>query len=285
MRNNNKIVGLINLLRFELPFAAGVCVIMGQIFALGKPAELFISITGFFSVFFISASILVLNDYFDIETDKINAPHRPLPSKFVTPNEALLFSILLLITGLMLSYFINPASFLIAAVLAGVGFFYNKYFKKSGTAGNLMVSFSVGMTFVFGGAAVGLPFNKTVLLFGLLAALIDLAEEIAADAMDIEGDKLINSNSLAIKYGKAAALKISYSIFQLVVILCLLPFLFGWFSFSYLIPILVMDVSIIYFSRKLINSKNDEGRKFIRYIYLGATFGLIIFVMMKVLSI
>ena len=103
---------------------------------------------------------------------------------------------------------------LISIVLAVIGFLYNRYFKKSGLPGNLMVCSSVGMTFVYGGASVGLPFHKMVLFFGLIAALIDLGEEIAADAMDIAGDRLINSNSLAIKFGKSTALKISGSIFQ-----------------------------------------------------------------------
>ncbi len=95
----NKLKGLIKLIRFELPFSAGVCVVMGQLLALGKFASIFLTITGFLSVFLVSASILVLNDYFDVETDKINAPHRPIPSNLVTTNEALLFSILLMLSG------------------------------------------------------------------------------------------------------------------------------------------------------------------------------------------
>ena len=31
-----KLKGLFRLMRFELPFAAGVCVVMGQLFALKK---------------------------------------------------------------------------------------------------------------------------------------------------------------------------------------------------------------------------------------------------------
>ncbi|MGA8263642.1 MAG: hypothetical protein WB779_04290, partial [Ignavibacteriaceae bacterium] len=53
-----KLKGLARLLRFELPFSAGVCVVMGQLFALGKFASVFVTASGFFSVFLISASIL-----------------------------------------------------------------------------------------------------------------------------------------------------------------------------------------------------------------------------------
>jgi geranylgeranylglycerol-phosphate geranylgeranyltransferase len=281
----DKAGGYLKLLRFELPFAAGVCVVMGQMLALGRFASAVTSIFGFASVFLISASILVMNDFFDVETDRINAPSRPIPSGLVSPSEALSFSLILLIAGLLFSYLISINVFLISILLAIIGFLYNRYFKKSGLPGNLMVSFSVGMTFIYGGAAVGLPFHKMVLFFGLIAALIDLGEEIAADAMDIKGDELIQSNSLAIKYGKSTALKVSGSIFFLVVLLSLVPFILNWFSIIYLIPILIMDISIAYPAFKLLKSKDEEGRKFIRRIYLGAISGIIIFIVMRFIGV
>lgn len=281
----NKIKGLFKLLRFELPFSAGVCVVMGQLLALGEFATVSIIVFGFMSVFLISASILVMNDYFDIETDKINAPHRPIPSKIVTPNEALYFSLLLLFAGILFGYSVSVTVLLISIVLAIIGFLYNRYFKKSGLPGNLMVSFSVGMTLIYGGASVGLPFHKMVLFFGVIASLIDLGEEIAADTMDMKGDRLIKSNSLALKYGRSTALRISVFIFFFVVILSFVPFILNWFSIIYLIPIGIMDVSIAYPALQLLNSKNEEGRKYIRWIYLGAISGIIIFIVMRLIGI
>jgi geranylgeranylglycerol-phosphate geranylgeranyltransferase len=258
---------------------------MGQMLALGEFASIIVTVLGFISVFLFSASILVLNDYFDVETDKINAPHRPIPSGLVSPNEALYFSLFLLFTGLLASFLINITVFVISIVLAVIGFLYNRYFKKSGLPGNLLVSFSVGMTFIFGGASVGLPFQKAVLFFGLFAALIDLGEEIAADAMDIKGDQLINSNSLAIKYGRSTALKFTGFIFLLVILLSSIPFVLQWFRIIYLIPIVIMDILIAYSALKLLKSRNEEGRKFIRWIYLGAITGIIVFIIMRLTGI
>ncbi len=280
-----KIKGLVRLLRFELPFSAGVCVVMGQLLALGKFASIPETVNGFWSIFLISASILVLNDYFDIETDRLNAPDRPIPSGLVTPIEALFLSIILLVVGLILSYLISITALLCSIILSIVGFLYNRRYKKTGLPGNLMVSFSVGMTFIYGGISVGLPFNKIVLLYGLIAALIDLGEEIAADSMDMHGDLLIKSNSLAIKYGKQVALNISGYIFFFVILLTTIPFMLNWFSIIYLIPIGIMDLSIAYSSLRLLNSKNEEGRKYIRWLYLGATIGLLIFIMMRLIGL
>ncbi len=279
----NKIKGLVRLLRSELPFSAGVCVVMGQILALGKFASFTETVFGFLSVFFISASILVLNDYFDVETDKLNAPHRPIPSNMVTPSEALSLSIALMLSGLVLSYLISIIALFISIILFIIGFLYNRNYKKSGLSGNLMVSFSVGMTFIYGGVSVGSPFNNIVWLFGAIAALIDLGEEIAADAMDMQGDLLINSRSLAIQYGKPAALRISSYIFLFVILLTSVPFILRWLPAIYLIPIAIMNLAIAYPSLRLLGSVNDAnaGRKYIRWIYLGATLGLLVFILIR----
>lgn len=268
-------------MRFELPFAAGVCVTIGQLFALGAPASISKTAYAFLSVFFISASILVLNDYFDVETDRINAPHRPIPSGAVSRPEALSFSILLMVAGLLLSYFLGAPAFACSIVLLIIGFLYNRKFKKSGLPGNLMVSFSVGMTFVYGGVSVGMPFNNVVWFFGLIAALVDLGEEIAADAMDMAGDRIIQSRSLALRFGRDAALRISGGIFFLVIALTVVPFLLGWFTIEYLVPIAVMDVLIAYSTLRLLKSDDHEGRKHIRRLYLGATAGLLLFLLMR----
>jgi geranylgeranylglycerol-phosphate geranylgeranyltransferase len=281
----NKVNALFSLIRFELPFSAGICVVMGQLLALGFLPSWPAVLLGFLSVFSISSSILVLNDYFDLETDKINAPDRPLPSNKITMTEALMLAFVLLFAGLLFSYLLGIAAFFCALFLSLIGFFYNRFFKKSGLPGNLMVSFSVGMTFIYGGISVGLPFNKLTWFFGLIAALIDLGEEIAADAMDAEGDKLIHSNSLAIKFGKDAALNISGLIFLLVILLSILPFVLDWFGMIYLIAFLVMDVFIIYSTLKLLIYRDERGRIYIRRLYLGATLGIVIFILIRLFGI
>ncbi|HKB86895.1 MAG TPA: UbiA family prenyltransferase [Ignavibacteriaceae bacterium] len=277
----NKVKGLIRLIRFELPFSAGVCVVMGQILAKGEFASVGLTIAAFLSVFLLSASILVLNDYFDVETDKINAPDRPIPSGLVSPLAALLFSIILMTAGLVLSFLISFPLLLISLILAVIGFLYNRYFKKSGLPGNLMVSLSVGMTFIFGGASIGFPFHRLVILFALIAAFVDLGEEIAADSADVEGDKLIHSNSIAIRLGESTALKISAALFCIVILLSIIPFISGWISPLYMFPIGVLDSAIAYGTIMLLKGSPGKRRKYIRMIYLGATAGLILFIIIR----
>lgn len=272
--------GLILLSRLELPFAAGLCVILGQIFALGALPSLQTGLFGFLAVFGLSAAILVMNDCIDLKSDKLNAPHRPIPSGMVSVMQAWVYATFLMLASLFFATSMGSIPLIIAIVLAIIGYLYNRHFKKSGLPGNLMVSASVGATFIFGAASVGHPFHKTALFFGIVVALIDLGEEISADAMDMEGDKLIGSRSLAIVYGVKKALRIALVIFWTVIVLSFVPFILRWFHPIFLVPILIMDFSIGISSIKLQKADNSLGRKYIKRLYLGSTWGMLVFLAM-----
>lgn len=276
-----RMLGLFRLFRFELPFTAGVCVILGEILALGKIPTTTEIVLGFLSIFFISATALILNDYFDLETDKINAPERPLPAGLVTEQDVVLLSIAVTMLGFITGYLISLEALLAVILVWTVGFLYNWRFKKAGFIGNLMVSFSVGMTFVFGGIAVDNPFEKIVWFFAIIVMLIDLGEEIAADAMDIEGDRQAGSRSLALVLGRENALKISGATFLLVIVVSSLPFLLGWLEWIYLFPILLINVVILYSTSKLLDSRIVNRRIYIRWIYLSGLVGFLIFIIIR----
>jgi len=123
MFNYNKIKGLINLLRPELPFAAGISVIMGEIITLGHLPSLKELFLGFMWGFFLSGSAMVLNDYFDIEVDKINAPDRPLPSGIISPTTAIFFTVIITLLGLVTSFFINLSAIILYVIFWFIGFF------------------------------------------------------------------------------------------------------------------------------------------------------------------
>ena len=276
---SRKIGGLIQLFRPELPFSAGICVLLGEIVALEDFPSLHAGLLGFMCGFLISGSALVSNDYFDLEVDKVNAPDRPLPSGVVSPLEALLLAAVAMFIGLTASYIISVEALILSAIFGAVGVLYNWRYKQTGLAGNLMVASSVAITFILGGLVVGRPFNKIVLFFNLTAFLIDLGEEIAGGAMDIEGDKQRDSNSIAIKYGKGFALRISGAVFFLLVLISFVPYLFGWLGITYLIIISLADAITIFSTVKLLGSKTPaEGRRYMRWIYIGALIAMLAYI-------
>jgi geranylgeranylglycerol-phosphate geranylgeranyltransferase len=139
-----------------------------------------------------------------------------------------------------------------------------------------MVSASVGITFILGGMTVGEPGNQMVWCFAGMAFLIDLGEEIAGDAMDVEGDKERNSKSIALVRGRRFALTISSLCFALAVTVSFVPVLLRWMGTIYLLLIFITDLLIAGFTIRLLRSQTPEaGRAAMRGIYLGATVGVL----------
>jgi geranylgeranylglycerol-phosphate geranylgeranyltransferase len=275
-----KIKGSIQIFRPELPLAAGLCVVIGAMLGLGSFPPLITTLLVFVLGFCLSSSALIFNDYFDLEVDRINAPQRPLPAGLLSPVDVVVLGAFTTSIGLVIAWIFSPLVFGLSLLTWLVGFLYNWKLKAAGVWGNLMVSLSVAMTFLIGAIAVGQVGNRLVWVFALIAFFFDLAEEIAADAMDAEGDQKRGSKSIAIVYGKQSALRVSAILFALVVLISLLPVFWGEVGLSYLLPITITDFLIILFVYKLLKSQSPaEGRLSIRALYISASLGLFAFLL------
>lgn len=106
--------------------------------------------------------------------------------------------------------------------------------------------------------------------FAALAFFFDLGEEIASDAMDIEGDTVRSSESLAKRWGHDRALAVAGLMFGIFFALTLVPFLMGWYGYDYLVPAALIDLWMISCTLALMRSRTiDEGRVQIRRLYLS----------------
>jgi geranylgeranylglycerol-phosphate geranylgeranyltransferase len=276
-----RLIGLFRMFRFELPFAAGVCVLLAELLALGSLPSLRQAVAGFLCLFFISSSALILNDCFDVETDRINAPERPLPAGLVTKVEAVTLSFFVALLGCCSAFLLGPEAFMICCIVWLLGFLYNWRFKKYGLAGNLFVAVPVGMSFVFGGVAVGNLSEPLVWFMGVWVFGVDLGEEVAADALDVEGDRKTGSRSLAVLYGPQKAMRMAAGIFAVVVAGSALPFLSGWLAWQYLPPVAVFDVLIVHSVRRLLDSRIPDRINDIRRIYLDGTGMILVLIVIR----
>jgi len=214
----NKSRGTIQIIRPELPLAAGMCVVLGEAVGSGGVPPIATMAIGLACGILLSASAMATNDYFDFEVDRVNTPWRPLPAGLLTRPEAMALGLVLGGLGLAAAWALGPVAFAAAAATWVLGFLYNWRLKSTGLLGNLIVALSVAMTFVIGGIGVGDPWNSDVWLFAAMALVFDLAEEIAGDAMDAEGDRRRGSRSIALLWGRRAALRISASLFGVMLV-------------------------------------------------------------------
>jgi geranylgeranylglycerol-phosphate geranylgeranyltransferase len=139
------------------------------------------------------------------------------------------------------------------------------------------------MTVILGGVAAG-GVNGLVLTFGALAFLFDLGEEIASDAMDVAGDSVRSSRSIAARYGRAHALRLSGAAFSLFIALTFLPYLAGWLGQVYLVCAVAAALSMSYLAARLVWSTTiAAGRVIVRRLYLAWGVFVIAFVVASLL--
>ncbi|EHP84885.1 UbiA family prenyltransferase [Methanotorris formicicus] len=215
---------------------------------------LFVLTLAFLVVFFICGFGNVINDIYDVEIDKLNKPHRPLPSNKISIKNAWRFAWLLLIFGLILSLF-NVICFIIALINSVMLYLYAKKYKRNKIIGNFIVAYLTGSVFLFGGAAVNnMPI--VVILF-LCAMFATWCREIVKDFEDVEGDVKEGVISLPIKYGKKS-LYIAAMFIVIAVVLSPLPYIMGIFGKVYLILIILCDLSFLYVIFKAIKKPSKE---------------------------
>ena len=180
-----------------------------------------------------------LNDYYDIDIDKINQPKRPIPSGRITSKGALIFSIMLFLAGAIISFLINLKPFLFTLLVIIALFLYNRYLKKSFLIGNILVSLLGGAVFIYIALVFNFPLKMALYPF-LFAFLFHLGREIIKDTLDIKGDRDLGSRTFPVVFGEKAGITLSVIIFFSLIIVTFLPYLLKTYGIIYFISVIIL---------------------------------------------
>jgi geranylgeranylglycerol-phosphate geranylgeranyltransferase len=209
-------------------------------------------IYGYITYFFVAAGGNVVNDIFDIEVDKINRPHRALPSGRMTVRQAWGYVVFLSAVGLLFAILTGPYSALIVLIFLIVGYVYAAKVKTLGLAGNFMVAFSFAFGILYGafafGETVGFPLTNTIpiphWLFFFTAFLILQARETIKGAEDVEGDEARDVRTIARIYGYNVAAAVAAALNFIGVLSYILIWIWGFASWD-LWPLLLLGAGIV----------------------------------------
>jgi geranylgeranylglycerol-phosphate geranylgeranyltransferase len=197
-----------------------------------------------FSGGLIAGAANAINDYFDLEIDRINRPDRPLPAGKVSLSEARDFAYCLFLLGILLGALVNLPAFIIAFFSAVLLYLYSARLKRTLLWGNLSASLVTALAFIYGGVAVN-RFYESLIPAGF-SFLFHLGREIIKDTQDVAGDAANNAVTLPIHAGEKIALKTATGIFVLLVFLTLLPYFFKIYGVYYLLTVVVgVDLVIV----------------------------------------
>jgi geranylgeranylglycerol-phosphate geranylgeranyltransferase len=205
----------------------------------------------------ISAGGYVLNDYLDVEIDKINRPNRVLPKENISLRKAFIFSVFLFLSGFILSFFLKPLSLAMALFAIMFLSLYSAKFKRELLIGNVTVGLICALAFVYGGVFSNSP--EVSLIPAFLAFLFHMGRELLKDMEDVAGDKALSSETFPITYGFKFTQFLISVIFAVLIILTVFPYKLGIFSIYYLILVLIMDFILFYIILSLWNDPSKEN--------------------------
>lgn len=244
----------------------------------------------FFTALFLEASTFALNDYFDLEIDRINKrTDRPLVRGDISAKTALNIFYLLFPLGIICSYFVNTSCFFIALITALISVLYDAKMKKIKLIGNFYIAYIMAIPFVFGGVTVlendafspG-AINPVIYVIALIAFLAGAGREIMKDVMDFEGDKIQGVKSFPRYIGLRASNGIASLFYLCAIALSFLPFFLAGFgvyyrNIIYFILVLITDTMLLSTCLQLLFKKQPNMKFYRKYTLVAIFIGLLSF--------
>ena len=195
---------------------------------------------------------------------------------------------------------INTIAFAIAAFNSFLLIAYNTHLKDRLLIGNISISYLVGSSFLFGGAAVGSMTLPLILL--LLAGVSNFAREVVKTLEDLRGDKLallksvvanakhkvmkkiaqrfrVEEGQVKLRYQKRTLETIAA--FSLVVAIAIspLPYMLGILSLSYVVVAALTDIAFAFAIVQLHKARKKNHYHVVsKTIKLGMFLGLVAFI-------
>ena len=269
------IKGSVELMRLLNGFMVAVAVLVGAL-ASGLLFHPIYTTIAMISAFSTATSGYILNDWKDVEIDKINCPDRAIPSGKVSRNTALALAIIFMGLGDIIIWFTNLQSILIILIGSALIAAYSLWFKKMGFIGNVTVAVLTGFCLLVGGTSVG--HIEMSVWPALLAFSLNVGREIMKGIDDYEGDKEEGAKTIAVLWGREKASWIGVAFLSITIIISPFPYLLGLYNILYLILALIVDGILVVDSILILRTPTSNmGHLVKRTIKFAAFIGLLAF--------
>ncbi len=172
----------------------------------------------------IAAAGYIINDYFDLNIDRINKPDKVVVEKIIKRRWAIIWHWVLSGMGILIGFylswklrniFLGPTNLLCVLLL----WLYSTTFKKKLLIGNVLISFLtawvIGVLYLaefrlhrfvdpdYHGTLSRI--YKFTVLYGAFAFIISLVREVVKDMEDLEGDALYDCRTMPVVWGLNAS--------------------------------------------------------------------------------
>ncbi len=179
----------------------------------------------------------VINDLFDIETDKTAHPDRVLTKGTLTKTEAKSEYFLLNSIAAIIAVSLSTTPFVIVLLSISLLYIYSAYLKRIILVGNITVAALAGLAFIYGGVVTNNP--KAAVIPAFFAFFINLIREIVKDIQDIDGDKKQNIITFPVRYGIQPAKKSAAILIIILIAFTFYPFIFQVYKIEFFVIVMI----------------------------------------------
>lgn len=228
------ILSLLKIVRFENLILIALTQVLIKFFFF-EPFKIPTTLNGFgffllcLATVSIAAAGNIINDIYDVETDRINRPGKVLIGNRISEKTAMTAFMVLNVLGIGIGFYLSnmiqrPGFSSIFIFISVLLYLYATHLKQILLVGNLIISSLVAMVIIIMGLFDLLPaitpqnqltqsiIFSILLDYALFAFLINLLREMVKDQEDINGDFNSGRNSLPIAIGKERTNKVIFII-------------------------------------------------------------------------
>lgn len=200
---------------FRLPGAA-IAAITGTtvLFTLAPTVPLYHYILTAYVLAAMNAAACAINDYWDVDKDRIDHPERPLPTGKLSLNQAWWAAVLLFASALIAVLPLGRSPSLLAMVSMVALWGYSPLLRYSGILGNVVVAAIIAAILLLGSLVAHRP---TALFYPIGFVFIHvLAHEIVFDMHDTPGDRSQGIVTVAGRWGNSVAFTVVWGLLGLL---------------------------------------------------------------------
>lgn len=218
----------------------------------------------------IAAAGYIINDIYDIDTDKVNKPNKVIIDKYISEKDGYTYFMILNVIGVglgfYLSHLVNYSSlFIVFFMSSALLYIYSTALKQMFLIGNIVVSIVVALSILVVGIFELIPsmmslnnisnmlFLEIIRDYAIFAFLINLVREVIKDIEDINGDHKVGMQTIPIVLGRDRANKIAFVlsliplfavVYYIVTSLYKQQILVGYFLVFVVAPLIYITIKI-----------------------------------------
>ncbi|MBV9963223.1 MAG: geranylgeranylglycerol-phosphate geranylgeranyltransferase [Parafilimonas sp.] len=226
---------------------------------------------------FIAAAGYIINDYFDLNIDRINKPKRLIVQKIISRRWTILWHFFLSMFGVAIGFYLDLTTHVTLLGFSNLAcacllFLYSISLKKKLLSGNILISLLTAWTvlvvtwcearFFLNPSDVNIhKIIRITFLYTGFAFVISLIREAVKDMEDIDGDRRYGCKTMPIVWGFNAA-KIYAATWMAAIILALVVLILymlqihWWLSSIYCLLLIITP--LVYVFQKLFKAKTAE---------------------------